>query len=257
MRSIIIVMLFLFVSPLWATPQKIEMIFLSPERASSLLQHLDQLEKIKMAAFTAQTEDKCVPMGDGCFHPQLGYIEKTPEKPRVQIEEKPNEVKTFNALETSLINCDKNNHFDIFCGQERPEQAAADTEVWIDISSSLREVDYSRDQATCARRTFMTNVLSACPGKARFSVYNTGLKEVGDHSTVCLSHGTNNEKKLVEWIRGSKAKHLLLVTDVDELSPALRELLESNGAKMQGDGVKPFTSKDLIEYAKEFSKVCD
>lgn len=240
-----------------ATPVKIEMIFLSPQKITSLLQQLDQLEKIKMASYTAQADDKCVPMGDGCFHPQLGYIEKPSETKRPMLEEKPNEVKTINSLETSLINCDKNNHFDIFCGQARPESPPAETEVWFDISSSLKEVDYSKDQVNCARRTFMNAVLSECKGNVRFSLYNTALKEIGDHSGACLAYGTNNADKLVKWIKESKAQELLLVTDIDEMSPEMKELLSENGAKIMGDGVKAFTAADLIDYAKEFSKHCN
>jgi len=145
----------------------------------------------------------------------------------------------------------------IFCGKEQADSAPSDTEVWIDNTSSMREADYSSDQTNCARRTFMSNVLAVCKSNVRFSVYNTTLKEVGDHSSACLAHGTNNEKKLVSWIKDSKAKHLLIITDVDELSPEMKHILESNGAKMMGDGVKAFTSTDLNEYAKEFSKHCD
>lgn len=242
---------------LHATPEKIEMIFLSPQKITSLLRSLDQLERIKLAAFTAQNDDKCVPMGDGCFHPQLGYIEKKSDSPKPVAMDPVNEVKTFNSLETSLINCDKNNHFDIYCGQETKDQPLAKTEVWLDISSSLREVDYSNDQTECGRKTFVKNMIQLCKQNIRFSVYNTVLKELGDHSTACLAHGTNNADKLVRWIKESNAKHLLLVTDIDELSPALKEILEENGAKLMGDGTKPFTTKDLIEYAKEFSKHCN
>lgn len=245
-------------SLLFATPQKIEMIFLSPNKKAALLQLLDQYKQLKMAAYTAQADDKCVPMGDGCFHPQLGYIEKKPEAPKLQVEQAPNPVQTFNSLETSLVNCDKNNHFDIFCGKESEDKKKfAQTEVWFDISSSLREVDYSKDGSSCARRTFMTQVQSACKGNVNFSVYNTSLKEMGDHSIVCESHGTNNEKRLVKWIKDSSAKTLLIVTDIDELSPEMRTLLDENGAKMVGDGTTPFTSSQLIEYAKEFSKHCN
>lgn len=258
MKKIILFSLFMQSSLLYATPQKIEMIFLSPNKKAALFQLLDQYKKIKMAAYTAQTDEKCVPMGDGCFHPQLGYIEKKPEAPRVQVEQAPNEVKTFNSLETSLVNCDKGNHFDIFCGKESDEKKKfAQTEVWIDTSSSLREVDYGKDGSSCARRTFMNEVQSACKGNVNFSVYNTALKEVGDHSSACLNYGTNDEKRLVKWIKESSAKTLLIVTDIDELSPEMRALLEENGAKMIGDGTTAFTTSNLIEYAKEFSKHCN
>jgi hypothetical protein len=46
------------------------------------------------------------------------------------------------------------------------------------------------------------------------------------------------------------------VTDVDEMSGALKEFLSENGAKMIGDGVRPFTSTDLVNYANDFIKTC-
>lgn len=243
-----------------ATPQRIEMIFLSPEKVSMILELLDKYQIMKQSAHYAQNDlQNCVPMGDGCFHPQYGYIEKAKEKaaadPQV-LEDKKFELKTFNAIETSLINCDKNNYFDIYCGKAGADAAPSQTEIWFDVSSSLRSVDYSKDPDQCARRSFYEKVQAACKGKVSASIYNTSIKQVGDNSSVCLSYGTNDEKRLLQWLKDSKAKHILLVTDIDEMSAEMRDFLDRNSAKMTGDGVKAFTSKDLVDYAKEFSKMC-
>ena len=54
-----------------------EMIFLSPKKISMLQDALERYGQMKNSTYFAQAEmEKCVPMGDGCFHPQLGYMEK-------------------------------------------------------------------------------------------------------------------------------------------------------------------------------------
>ncbi|MBC7426979.1 MAG: hypothetical protein H7336_00110 [Bacteriovorax sp.] len=243
-----------------ATPQKIEMVFLSPEKVSMIIELLDKYQVMKMSSHLSQNDmDNCLPMGDGCFNPQYGYIEKKFEAPKNEatvLEDKKFELKTFNAVDTSMINCDKNNYFDIFCGKETANAAPSELEIWFDISSSLRTVDYNKDPDQCARRSFMEKVMASCKSKVNVSIYNTSLKQIGDHSNVCMAYGMNDEAKLVKWMKDSKARHLLLVTDIDEMSVEMRDFLSSNGAKMTGDGTKAFTSKDLIDYAKEFTKMC-
>ena len=125
----------------YADPQKVEMIFLSPKKISMMIELLDKYNVLKQSAQLAQNDmDKCVPMGEGCFHPQYGYIEKKVEaKPDPKIiEEQKLELKTFNAIETGMINCDKNSYFDIFCGKEKPNTPPAKIEIWFDVSSSLK-----------------------------------------------------------------------------------------------------------------------
>jgi uncharacterized protein YlxP (DUF503 family) len=257
---IIVITLSLFPLIVSATPRKIEMIFLSPEKVSMILELLDKYEVMKMSSHLSQNEmDNCVPMGDGCFNPQYGYIEKKVETPKNDptiLEDKQFELKTFNAIEINMINCDKNNYFDIFCGKESANAAPAEIEMWFDISSSLRTVDYNKDPDQCARRAFMEKVMATCKNKVNVSIYNTSLKQIGDHSSVCMAYGLNDESRLVRWMKDSKAKYLLLITDIDEMSAEMRDFLSSNGAKMTGDGTKAFTSKDLIDYAKEFTKMC-
>jgi len=249
-----------------ATPLKIQMIFLSPQKIAQVINLIDK-NKLEMSfslLADSSTEDgKCVPMGEGCFHPQHGYMDKKPSDsamikvaPVAAPSDPELKLKTFNAIETNMINCEKGNYFDIFCGKEKPKAAAAEVEIWFDISSSLRTVDFSKDGNFCDRRSFMSKVMDGCKSNVRVSVYNTSLKEVGDHSGTCLAYGTNDESRLLKWIKESSAKTLLIVTDVDEVSGEMRDFLDERGAKILGDGVKPFTSTDLINYANDFIKTC-
>ena len=248
-----------------ATPQKIEMIFLSPQKVTQLLELIDKKNNTeKLLSFLSQADQElknCVPMGDGCFDPQLGYIEKKPDAsiktPAISIPKDPElKLKTFNAVETSMVDCDKGNYFDIYCGKEKARGKPSEIEIWFDISSSLKTVDYNKDPDQCSRRAFVTKVMDGCKDKVRASVYNTSLKEVGEFSSVCLAYGTNDESKLLQWMKGSLAKTLVIVTDIDEMSGAMKEFLAQQGAKMIGDGVRPFTATDLENYAKEFVKTC-
>lgn len=260
----------------FATPQKIEMIFLSQGKMAQLIQQIDEMQSEKTVSLLAQGEttyqDNCIPMGEGCFHPQYGYLNRKPvisgttaEAPAVaekkkeesapQAQDPEVKLKTFNAVETSMVNCDKGNYFDIFCGKEKAQGKFADVEIWFDVSSSFRAIDYNRDPNYCNRRTFLTKMKEACKDKVSAYVFNTSIKQVGDLSGVCLSHGSNDEAKLLQWIKDSQAKTLLIVTDVEEMSKSMREFLDSKGAKYTGE-MKPFTSTDLANYAKEFSKVC-
>jgi hypothetical protein len=261
-----------------ATPQKIEMIFLSQGKVTQLIQQLDKMDAEKMFSMIAQADtyqDNCIPMGEGCFHPQYGYLNKKPvlsgtvapmtdsKKDEVNLgaqgvgdgPDSEYKLKTFNAVETSLVNCEKGNYFDIYCGQQKAQGKFAEVEIWLDVSSSFRAIDYNKDPNYCNRRTFITKVTESCKDKVNVSIYNTSLKQLGDLSSACLSYGGNDESKLLQWIKDSQAKTLLIVTDVDEMSKGMREFLDSKGAKFIGE-MKPFTSTDLANYAKEFSKVC-
>lgn len=253
-----------------AAPDKIEMIFLSPQKITQLLKLIDRNKSEHLPSLLAAADESssaCMAMGDGCFHPQFGYMDKKPDAPgatagtqkipAIVVPKDPElQLKTFNAVEVSMINCDKDNYFDIFCGKARASGKPAEVEIWFDISSSLRTVDYNKDPNQCNRRTFMTKVMEGCKDNVRVSVYNTSLKEVGDFSSVCMAYGTNDEAKLVQWMKESSAKTLLLVTDIDEVSRGMRDFLEERGAKIHGDGVKPFSSTDLIDYANDFVKTC-
>lgn len=260
MKKIISLLLLVIAPVCMATPKKIEMIFLSPLKTSALLKMIEQINFYQEIKKVAQNEslEGCQPMGDGCFHPQYGYIEKAPEvknKP-VLIGEEELKLKTINAIETNLINCDKGNYFDIYCGKSKGFNAVFDTEVWFDTSSSLKTVDYNRDPDQCKRREFLELVAKGCKGKVDFSIYNTSKKQVGEYASACLAYGTNDEKRLLTWMKDSTSNRLLIITDIDEMSQEMQQFLSVNGAKTIGDGVKAFTADDLVKYATEFIKGC-
>ncbi len=266
MKSIFLFFLLFLSVRAGASPQKIEMIFLSPQKISQLLDLIEKnktMNAVSLMALGDQANEHCIPMGEGCFHPQLGYIEKNPDGVKSDIlkrdapKDPALQLETFNAVETSMISCDHGNYFDIYCGSEKANAKPSDgIEIWFDISSSLRTVDFNKDPDHCNRRAFMTKVMEGCKDKVRVSVYNTSLKEIGDFSSVCMAYGTNDDSKLLQWMKSSSAKTLLIVTDIDQISRSMRDFLEERGAKIVGDGVKPFSSTDLINYANDFIKTC-
>lgn len=245
-----------FSSSAMATPKKIIIYFLSPVKTS----YLPQLEKTKFSKLLASNMmDQCQPMGDGCFHPQLGFVPNPPSSGPGLLteEEKKLELKNFNSVDVSVINCDKDFYFDLYCGQARNEaQWNGNLEIWFDVSSSLKEVDFSADKDTCHRRSFYEKVKKTCGKSLRAALYNTSIKELGDHSSICTNYGTNNEKKLIEWIKASSAKKLIIITDIDELSRNFRDFLDKEGASFVGDGVKAYTVKNLVDDADEILKTC-
>jgi hypothetical protein len=267
------IILFFSVSAI-ATPKKIEMIFMAQGKITQLIQMLDNKDSemvLKKIAQDQTYQDNCVPMGDGCFHPQYGYLDRKPvvtspppatdTTPKVELgaqgvsdAKTPDfQLKTFNATETSLVNCEKGNYFDIFCGKAKAQGKPAEVEIWFDVSSSMRAIDYNKDPNYCNRRSFLTKVMEGCKDKVSAYIYNTSLKQLGDSASACLSYGGNDEDKLMQWIKDSQAKTLLIVTDLDEMSKGMRDFMDREGAKLIGE-MKPFTSTDLPGYAKEFSK---
>jgi len=244
---------------LQAAPDRLEFIFLSESPVNALLKKINK--PLTLYSSIAQNDDDdydCTPMGDGCFHPQLGYIEKKPSKiKKKKIKVNPIKLKTINSEGVGLVDCKKGNYFDIFCGKSTSIAASSEMEVWFDISSSMRKMDYSKKSDYCGRRSLATRVLDGCPkGVVSFSVFNTSIKQAGELSTTCESHGSNNPKRLMEWIERSKAKYLLVVTDIDELSIELRDFIHKHGAKVYGTDIKDFRSSELANFSKNIIKTC-
>jgi hypothetical protein len=258
-KFLFLVLFLVFSSLVKAQPKKLEMIFLSANKSQALLDYIDHMQEVRKYKKLSQNQiENCTPMGDGCFHPQLGFIEKSQmekTQPKILSDEEI-KLKTFNGVETSVVNCDKGYYFDIFCGKESGNKKFADVQVWFDISSSIRTVDYNKDPNFCERRNFLEKLNSKCKNKVDAYIYNTSLKQIGEVSSACMSYGSNDESKLITWIKNSNANRLLIITDVDEMSSEMRNFLDQSGAKLIGDGVKSFTAKDLSNYASEFSKNC-
>lgn len=256
MKSMVLVLTFFFSIQASADPKHIEAIFLSAPKYAQVLWRLE--ERLKLKSMKVAIND-CVPMGNGCFHPQLGFIEdrsKETAEPTDLIEEKL-ELKTFNSTDVNLVECKKDYHFDLFCGQEKSKPNLSGFEIWMDNSSSMKNVDRPKEADYCDRRIFLEKMAAKCPAKMRMYMFNTSFKEADGASSACLNIGMNDSSKLVRWLKESQAKNVLLITDMEENYGELREYLQSQGAKIHGDGVVPFTTKELVDNPETFTGLCD
>lgn len=244
-----------------ATPEKITVFFLSEQKRAAVLHLLDHFEQWPKPVHVAESNFNCVPMGDGCFHPQLGYIEDKPAKLRPLPEDEPSsarELKTFNSTQTNLIECREGQYFDIFCGraQEQLEGRSTKLELWFDVSSSLRKNDYSRDLEHCERRSFAEAIINRCSKRPIIAVYNTSLKEIGQLSQICNLTGGNNTDRTIDWIRGSRTEHLVMVTDTEEFNTQFRDFLARENATIYGIDDGNLVVEKLLGYVERISKTC-
>jgi len=235
-------------------PDEVHFFFVSPKRTS--LYEGFNLFPILSGSYLAANETECVPMGDGCFHPQLGFVEGDAGAGKKDQILKP--LKTINSSEVDLVKCDKGNYFDIFCGKATggPSRRTG-VEVWIDTSSSMRNIDYNSDPQFCERRTIVKKVRDACGEKINFQIFDTAKKELGVASGSCQNYGLNNQKKMIKWIKDSNAKVVYLITDIDEYSIELRDFLVSISAQIYGGDFGAYSMKDLQQFMDgAVSKYC-
>jgi len=220
----------------------------------------------------------CIPMGDGCFNPQTGLIPtkkiiSTPKKDKKKLlENKQDQIKyekvddgqdknslpSFGAVQRNMIVCDKKNAFDLFCGEAHDVSAPkTDTEIWIDISSSMKESDPAQDKdgRDCYRKWIVRRFKQSCGDKFEVYLFNTHLKKMDTEDSACINYGLNDTRSLTQWISKSKAKNILIITDKNEISIGFTEFLNSEGAKIQG-GESNFSAKLALQNSERFAKVC-
>lgn len=251
-----------------AGPKNIKVIFLSRSDATSFLfKTINQnLYPVLSKAITQNDfgDVECIPYGEGCFHPQLGYIEDEDKKKK--LEKQPREtvgnddVKTINADDVNLIDCEKKYYFDMYCGKASKGKAVKESspqyQLWIDISSSMKQVDFSRDEGFCERRRIVAKLEDHCKGKLDVFTFNTSRQHAGGLENTCLNYGTNNGRKLAHWLETTEAKNVVIVTDVDEYEGPFREYLDKVGAEIIGIGVKPLYASDLDGLFDSMKTVC-
>lgn len=229
---------------------------------------LERKDQIVLTSLLVQNDNEevpfdCVPMGEGCFHPQLGFIEKKREILQ-PTEKEPKPVgmsaQTFQSLDVDLVECREGNYFDIFCGQTKAKNKEAAKapgfEIWFDVSTSLRKTDYSEDLDRCHRRSFAEVLENKCGSKPTMAVFNTSIKLIQDLSQICLLQGTNNSKRIVEWIKASKAKHLIIVTDKEEYTAEFRDFLAVENSILHGLDAVNLTADKLVDYSEKLLDSC-
>ncbi len=260
-------LLFIFVfitANTWAMPKKIEVWFLSIPN-SSLLRPMLETKKFLPVARSLQ----CQQMGEYCFDPQVGLYKKG-EEGALQEEVDTSQVETANkydfmdphkGAERSLIECDENpGFFDIFCGKAKKLSTKSDIklEVWVDVSSTMKQVDFQSYDKACYREMFLDEIKRTCPLNQKMKVYSFEeyKSEVGSLDRVCLSGGLNDMKKLVKDIKKSKADHLILITDIFEAEEKFIFDIE-NMANSTIKGLnKPLYAKDLLKDVKRVKTLC-
>ena len=135
-RAVLVLFIIFSVSSAWATPEQVEIIFLSEPKTAFFR------APFIFSEHTAQNDwqKDCIPQGDGCFHPQLGYIEKEGPK-KAQAPQVVTPPKTFNSADVDLVECREGEYFDIFCGKASKQvKKNTPVEIWVDTSASLRKM---------------------------------------------------------------------------------------------------------------------
>lgn len=235
-----------------ATPETFEFWFLSPNRKQASITY----------SFSKKIAQNCTSkIGDDCFDPQFGLFPDpklaAPEKKK---EYKPSDevpIKFISNMDTDSIDCDKSNHFDTFCGKvsnEKPKTLPY--EVWVDISRSMKDVDFPDKNGDCFRKSFITRIKSKCSNLS-VSLFETGLKSLGDMNALCGIQGFNDEKRLLSWIKNSTAKKLIIITDRTSLTKTIADFVYTNAGKMKGEAPKmELTAKDLLDQVGAFVGSC-
>ncbi len=245
-----------------ASPSKITFIFLSEVTKQVLYDSLKGLDEWEFFRPLANGMPKnCLPMGDGCFHPQYGFVPNGEmlKKPILEKKKSSFKLKTINSDQVDLIDCREGRYFDIFCGKSDKKYTQSDLEIWFDVSTSMRRVDYiKKDNDMCQRKRFALKIQKECTKGVQFRTFNTSLKTISGTSGICEYIGLNSVKNLTKWIDSSKVKELIVITDIDELTTGLQSYLDLISANIIGVGTSPFLVHQLLEnkLIKKLSKQC-
>lgn len=257
--------LILFLNQAQATPGRVEVWFLSEASAkSSFFNHINNYKMFFSFIHTSYLSQSsfdanCIPMGEGCFHPQLGMVVKDQNVlgKSVPDKNKESEHKTINSFETDLIECDKNYYFDLYCGKTLKNIAKKEgLEIWIDNSGSFKGIDIPKAGDICFRQSFAEKLRNACQNHVSFSTFNTSIKPISDLSVACQSVGGNDTNRIIQWISNSKAFELIIITDSSEYNEKLEIYLNSIGAQTKGIGAKFLKASDLDQFLNEVKGRC-
>lgn len=261
-----ILLSFLFSNLAQAMPKHIEVWFLSIDKQTSLLHFIENLEKQTPQKKYAQSGLQCQPMGDYCFDPQIGLYKKGAPQPEAidyaeaEKNEKYNFMDTPSSIDRDMINCDKASFFDVFCGksQKKVKQGRADLEVWIDVSSTMKQVDFQGFDKKCSRELFLEKLNQTCPMNKKMKVYyfEEYRKEAGSFDRSCLSGGLNNMKRIVQDLKKSETKNVIIITDIFEADVSFIDAIEATGRATIKGLEKPLYAKDISNELKRVRKFC-
>jgi hypothetical protein len=254
------IFLALFSITLFAAPRSIEVWLLSAHKKADL-ENILKGQEIKWSKKTAQLE--CQEMGDFCFDPQYGLYKKDDSSSSVDNEkvesQKAPSIPAAKSIERDLIQCDPSNYFDIFCGKasQQAKASPAKLDLWIDTSSSMREMDFSDKEGGCFRKSMMKRLDESCGFNKKVNVmmFDTSIKQASSMDSLCVNQGLNDAKRLMDWIERSEAQKLIIITDIYEFHKDFADFIEKKNGKFRGDK-DPLMASQLLDMVDELSRSC-
>lgn len=241
-------------------PQKFEIWFLSIDKNENLKSVLNQ-----KTTYSRSLAYACEKVGDKCFDPQIGLYEPSEndeikEVSHSEATQKNNlkQMKSATSLDRNVIDCEKGNRFDIFCGKEKKTiHKKVNLEIWIDVSSSMKQVDFS-DSSMCKRESFARLIDSKCSLNQKMSidVFNETKKEMSTFKSLCRNEGLNNTMSLLKSLERIETKNVIIITDIFEATSDVENFVKMHkGGKIRGLK-KPLYAKDLVNLIGEVTPLC-
>lgn len=245
-----------------AAPGTLEVWFLSAHKKAEV-QKMIQDRPYVLRPMTAELQ--CQEMGDLCFDPQYGLYKKDDAGLAVAADKiekesgKAPSIPAAKSVERELIDCDPKNYFDIFCGKSKKEAKpiSAKLDLWIDVSSSMREMDFSDKDGSCFRKSMLNRLDSTCGFNQKVNVmmFDTTIKQAGTMDSVCANIGLNDTKRMIDWIERSDAKRLVIITDISEFTKEFADYIESKHGKFKGEK-DPLVASQLLDLVDDLSRTC-
>lgn len=243
----------------YAAPKELEVWFLSNAKVTQLNNLLNRPQYVYRAP-VAKLE--CQEMGDYCFDPQYGLYKKDDAGLEVDVgkisEDKGPSIPSGQSLDRELINCDKANFFDVFCGKAKAEvKSEIKLDLWVDTSSSMKEFDYSDKEGGCFRKSLVTRLDDTCGFNQKVNVmmFDTSIKQAGSMDQMCSNQGLNDYKRLMDWIERSDARKLVVITDIYEFHKEFADFIESKNGRLRGDK-DALTAKQMLDLVDDLAKSC-
>lgn len=254
---------------LFAAPKKIIVNFFDSKDLTSLLNTSAQSLVAKNVY-----ELKCQKMGEYCFDPQVGLYKAGKENEAVQVKNESvvdPSLKKVRGLgdqgffNTQLINCDKNNFYDVFCNKGKKsknikEYTRSKNEIWIDGSGAVKVFDTSKLEKTCKREDFIKLLKSSCTKNNFYQFYSISnvKKQLGTSSQACQS---SDEKikidKLIAWMNSSNANTIHIYLDEFYAQGKFMAYLKTKpNIKVNGIDTKIKLSQ-MSEQVNELKRYCN
>ena len=252
-----------------AAPKNLEVWFLSIDKEAAFREFKPKLlEEGFVSKRIAQNTIQCQKVGDHCFDPQIGLYKKTEGKKAVDSTVDSSSVykapsysyhKSDKKVDERIVDCDKRNKFDIYCGKSKKIATSkkVKVEVWIDTSSTMKQVDAKIGPNSCSRQLFLSMLDSSCGFNRGLKAYyfSAARKEAGTMKEACRTDGINNMKRIIENIKTNKSKNLIIVTDIFEASEKFIGAIKSLGGTIRGVD-KPLYGRDLMAQGRRVRNLC-